>query len=98
MKHPRKNWKRTQHCLLLAAAFTLPQISNGQLVTNWTAFNEHAPGASTAPNVTTYNMRGFTLAADPGTAFPTSGPLTNFAAAGYAPGQSLSASLVVSTL
>jgi len=43
-------------------------------------------------------MRGFPLAADPGTAFPTSGPLTNFLAAGYPSGQSLGASLVVGTL
>lgn len=96
-KHPNPT-RRPQKSLLLATALALTPLAHGQLVTNWTAFNEHAPSSLTAPNVTTYNMRGFPLAADPGTAFPVSGPLTNFAAAGYPAGQSLSATLVVSTL
>lgn len=75
-----------------------PCVAPAQVVTNWAAYNEHAPSASTAPFVTTYNMRGFLLPADPGTAYPTSGGLTNFIPAGYAPGQPLQAALVVSTL
>jgi hypothetical protein len=90
--------RRARHSLLLATAVALPTLAHGQIVTNWTAFNEHAPSGLTAPNVSTYNMRGFLLSTDPGTAFPTSGPLTNFTTASYPAGQSLSAGLVVSTL
>ncbi|MEY2408422.1 MAG: hypothetical protein QOF48_1092 [Verrucomicrobiota bacterium] len=86
---------------LIAACLGLPHGLQSQIVTNWTAYNEHAPSASTAPNATVYNMRGWVLVSsptDPGTVYPTSGPLTNFASAGYGPGQKLSATLTISTL
>ncbi len=98
MNTAKTNWKSLFTPLFLAASLGLPHKIQAQIVTNWTVYNEHAPSGSTAPYVTVYNMRGWVLATDPGTAFPTSGPLTNFVSAGYAPGQKLAATLSVSTL
>ena len=86
--------------LALALQLSVPLVASGQNVTNWIAFNEHAPSIRTDPNVSAYNMRGFVLAADPGTVHPLAGPLTNYVTgdSGYAPGQSLNARLVASTL
>ncbi|HMJ91730.1 MAG TPA: hypothetical protein VK530_18045, partial [Candidatus Acidoferrum sp.] len=39
------------------AALLATSDTHGQ-TTNWVAFNDHAPGTGTAPNTTTYNMRG----------------------------------------
>ncbi len=84
----------------LAIQLSAPWLACGQNVTNWIAFNEHAPSNLTDPNVSTYNMRGWFLATDPGTVHPLAGPLTNYVAGdtGYGPGQMLNARLVVSTL
>ena len=102
MKTHHSNCRLTLRSLFVAAsaALALPQITSGQLVTNWTAFNEHAPSALTDPNVSAYNMRGWVLGTDPGTVHPLSGPLTNYitGGSGYGPGQSLNAQLVASTL
>ena len=102
MKTHHSNCRLTLRSLFAAAAaaLVLPQISSAQLVTNWTAFNEHAPSALTDPNVSAYNMRGWVLGTDPGTVHPLSGPLTNYitGGSGYGPGQSLNAQLVASTL
>ena len=41
-----------------ALIFLAALPARSQLVTNWTAFNDHRRGTTTGPNVTTYDMRG----------------------------------------
>lgn len=86
--------------LALVLQLAVPLVASAQNVTNWIAFNEHAPSNLTDPNVSTYNMRGWVLATDPGTVHPVAGPLTNYVTgeSGYAPGQPLNARLIASTL
>jgi hypothetical protein len=75
--------------LLVALSMSLPLRSTAATVTNWIAFNEHAPSTLTAPRVTVYNMRGWVLAGDPGVINPLTGNLTNFASAAYPAGYGL---------
>jgi hypothetical protein len=56
--------------LLLSAATAL----NAQLVTNWIAYNDHVPSATTHANANVYNLRG--VAGTPPE--PTFGPLRDF--------------------
>lgn len=81
-----------------ALGLILPTTGSAQIVTNWVAFNDHAPSALTAPFVTAYNLRGMGLATTPTLALPTKGRLTNFVAGAYPAGQPLSAGLIVTAL
>jgi hypothetical protein len=87
---PQHSHRRNFLVLLsVTLAASLPLRSTAATVTNWIAFNEHAPSLLTAPKVTVYNMRGWALIGDPGATNPLTGNLTNFASAGYPAGYGL---------
>ena len=97
---PRSPKPRLNSLLILVALLALlllPTLLHAQVVTNWVAYNDHGPTASTAANVTPYSMRGTSLAGDPASDHPTSGFLTNFMAGSLPAGQQLPVRFVAST-
>src|SRR5688572_7145390 len=89
---------RTVWSCIAAALCSLALNSHAQIVTNWVAFNDHAPSATTAPFVTAYNLRGMGLTGTPTLLLPAKGRLTNFVAGTYPAGQPLPAQIIVTAL
>src|ERR1041385_7249030 len=54
-----KTMHHIMRLLFVAAAFlSAGNFAGAQSVTNWAAFNDYVPSATTHPNANTYNLRG----------------------------------------